>query len=405
VAKTAILTPFVDLAAEKVGRRKFWKQVLPVTEINYNGHKIDFDPAFHTDLAESFKAGVFDQVPLVFADSKNGHNMDPRNFGGDIIDMEYRGPGREQGTWALIDADREAAKVIQRNPKLGVSARIRQAIEKADGRFFKRGIEHVLLTMNPRVTGMSPWQAVDLSEDADTEVVDLTAAEYTEGTEMGKTATTGRRSQPEIDLSALSDDEFKDLLIDMSTQVQERGISEEDLDDNSEEGDLEDPAAAPVTRRKKSRVKVTKTTERDSEVTPGDEDDDDEGEGDGEGGDADLSERVIRRDEVSQFGQMRIDLAKRDWKTKRGQYLAAGVPPVLLDLAEPVLSQPDEMVIDLAEGEDPIDFRDVLTGMLDNVQNIVDLTDEIGHQVDLTPDDDTTSEADALLAQWDEYSA
>lgn len=402
MAKTAILTPFVDLAAERVGRRRFWKQILPVTSIDYDGKKIDFDPSFHMDLSTAFKKRAFDQVPIVFADPRNGHNMDPRNFAGDVLDMEYRGDGPDGGTWALIEADRDGAKAISKNPKLGVSARIRQAIEKADGRFFKRGIEHVLLTMNPRVTGMSPWQAVDLAEeDADVEVVDLTAAEYQEGTEMGKTATKGRRqSQPKIDLSALDDDEFKDLLVDLTAEVAERGIEVDDLDDVDDD-ELDDEEETPTPRRKRSKVKVTKTTEKDEEVDDEDEEDDSDDD------DADLSDRVIKRSEVSQFGQMRIDLAKRDWKTKRDQYLAAGVPPVLLDLAEPVLIQPDEMVIDLADsdGKDKaVDFRQILTDMLDTVEGVVDLSDEMGSQIDLTADEEETAEADRLLAAWNDYS-
>lgn len=399
MARSAILTPYALSTPERVGRRRYWKQVLPVTSINYEGKKVDFDPAFHMDLADAFKKGAFDQVPLVFADSANGHNMDPRNFAGDIIDMEYRGPAKNQGTWALIEADKEGDKVIRRNPKLGVSARIKQGIEKADGRFFKRAVNHVLLTMNPRVSGMSPWQTADLSEDADIEVVDLTAAEYTEGTTMGKTATKGRRQQSEsqIDLSALSDEEFDDLLLDLSTEVKERGL-ETDEDEGDEDEDTE-----PRPKRRSSRVKVTKTTERD-ELVDGDDDDQDGDDGEG-GNDADLSdedaERVMHREEVSQFGQMRIDLAKRDWNTKKDAYLRDGVPPFLLDLAEPVLSQPDAFTIDLADSdEDEIDVSVVLTKMLDGVAKIVDLGEEIGSAIDLSADESTKADADALLDEW-----
>lgn len=399
--KSAIHSPFALSDTERVGRRRFWKQVLPVTSIKYEGRRVKFDPNFHMDLSKSFKGHAFDQVPLVFADSGNGHNMDPRNYGGDIIDMEYRGPDKNQGTWALIEADREAARVIKRNPKLGVSARIRQAVEKADGRFFPRAVEHVLLTMNPRVTGMSPWQAVDLSEGTDIEVVDLTAAQYKEGTEMGKTPKGRSQQSQTIDLSTLDDDEFKALLIDLTTETAERGIDVNDLEDEDDEGEVETVA----TRRKRSRVKVTKTTERDSEVTPDDGDDDE-----GDDGDADLSDDddgVIRRSEVSQFAQMRIDLAEQNWQRTRDAYLRDGVPAFFLDLAEPVLSQPDAITIDLSEsGEDDIDVSATVLSMLEGLKKVVDLTGEIGTSIDLSDDDEAKSTDDALYDQWDkEYPA
>lgn len=400
----AFLTPLALSDAQKVGRRRFWKQVLPETSINYDGQKINFDKPFHLDLSKSFKSQAFDQVPIVFADARNGHNMDPRNFGGDVLDMEYRGPGKQGGTWALIEADKEAARAIKRNPKLGVSARIRQGVEKADGRFFNRAIEHVLLTMNPRVTGMSPWQAVDLAEDTDTEVVDLTAQHYEEGTPMGKGTTKTRRgSRRQIDLSALSDEEFNRLLDLAHTVVEDPADLDEDLDEDLVDEDLdddEDEDTPREPRKKKSKVKTTKVVERESEDN-GDEDDEDDSDGD-----ADLSDSVIRREEVSQFGQMRIDLAKRDWNTRRDGYLRDGVPAFLLDLAEPVLSQPDKVTLDLADSDDEFDVSETVTKMLDGVKRIVDLTGEIGTSLDVDLSEEEQSEADALLDEWNaNYSA
>lgn len=403
MSKQAMLTPIALSDAQKVGRRRFWKQVLPETSINYDGQKIDFDKPFHLDLSKSFKTRAFDQVPVVFADARNGHNMDPRNFGGDVLDMEYRGPGKDGGTWALIEADREAARAIKRNPKLGVSARIRQGVEKADGRFFNRAIEHVLLTMNPRVTGMSPWQAVDLAEDTDTEVVDLTAQHYEEGTPMGKGTTKTRRgSRRQIDLSALSDEEFNRLLDLAQTVVEDPADLDEDLDDDlvDEVDDDEEEETPPQPRRKKSKVKTTKVVERESE------DDDPDADEDLDSGDADLSDRVIRREEVSQFGQMRIDLAARDWQTRKDAYLRDGVPAFLLDLAEPVLSQPDKVTLDLADSDEEFDVSETVGKMLDGVKRIVDLTGEIGTSIDLTVDEEEQAEADALLEEWNtNYSA
>lgn len=390
-----IYTPFDLSEAVRTGRRRFWKQVLPVTKINYKGQEVDFNPDFHMDLTKSFREQAFDQVPVVFADGDNRHTMDPRQFGGDVLDLQYRGPGKDQGTWALIEADKDAAKAIKKNPRLGVSARIRQMVEKADGRSFPRAIEHICLTMNPRVTGMGPWQAVDLSEeDADIEVVDLTAVNYEEGNEMGKTKQPKSTSTDTIDLSALDDDEFQALLDLTTAEAIERGV-EVGGDEDEEEEEVEETPTARKPRRKKSRTKVT--IDKESEDDGGDEDEEEDEEED----ETDLSdsEKVIRRDEVSQFSQMRIDLANDRWQTQRGQYLDAGVPAFLLDLAEPVLSLPDPLTIDLSDDE-TLDASDTIRKMLDGVKGVVDLTGEIGHQVDLSDGED--SETDAFLKAWDE---
>ncbi len=387
---TAILTPLDFSQPVKAGRRRFWKQILPVTSIDYDGQKIDFNEEFHKDLELSHREGAYDQVPLVFADAGNRHNMDPRNFGGEVLDVQYR--GKEQGTWALIEADRDAERAIKKNPRLGVSARIVQGIQKADGRSFKRAINHVLLTMNPRVSGMEPWQAVDLSngEDIDIEVVDLTAEHYTEGTEMGKKSIK-RTADGKIDLSALSDDEFQRLLDLAATEVEED--EETDEEEEVDPDEVETPTTTPSAKKKKSKTKIT--VEKESEG------DDDEEEDEEEISEADLSEAVARTATHATVRSMQIDLAEQRWNQSRSEYLAAGVPPFLLDLAAPVLKQPEAMTIDLSDTEQ-VDATAIITKMLDGAKGLVDLTDEKGHMVDLSDVQREDDPDKALLDAWDE---
>lgn len=383
----AILTPFDLSDATHTGRRRFWKRILPKTEIEYKGQKVNFDDQFHTDLAESFRKGAYDQVPLVFADGNNQHNMDPRNFGGDILDIQHR----TDGTYALIEADKEAHKAITRNPKLGVSARIVQGLQKADGRTFNRAVNHVLLTMNPRVSGLGPWQAVDLSEDADIEVVDLTASDYEEGSPMGKSTTqTGdktKRSLPEIDLSALSDEEFQELLDFTATLPEVDPDADEEIDPDETE-DLEAETARKVKKKSKTKITIDKESENDEDA-----DDDDEDE-------TDLSEVSTNRELAGTVRQMQIDLAESRWETERETLAAQGVPPFFLDLAEPVLSQPNAFTIDLSDGEE-IDASDTIRQMLNGVKGIMDFTPEIGHQIDLTADQVPEDKDKILLDAWD----
>lgn len=397
----ALLTPYDLSEPTRVGRRRFWKRILPVKTINYKGRKVTFDKQYHMDLADSFRKGAFEQVPLVFADGENRHNMDPRNFGGDILDMQ----ARNDGTWALIEAEKDAAKAIRKNPRLGVSARIVEGVAKADGRTFNRAVNHVLLTMNPRVSGLGPWQAVDLSdEDTDIEVVDLTAGNYEEGSPMStklktKKATGDTADEREIDLSSLTDEEFQQLL-DLSATLLEG--HEADTDEDGEDGDEEEAPKARKIRRRKSKTKIT--VEKDSE----DDDPDDEN-GDGEDGedgeDTDLSE-VVDTDARTRVRQMEMDLAEQRWESERGDFERAGVPPFLLDLAEPVLSQPEALTIDLSEDES-LDATDIIRQMLNGVKGVLDFSDEIGTAIDLSQvEGDGKSSADKLLDAWeqDNYS-
>ena len=390
---TAILTPFDFSAPVKAGRRRFWKQILPVTEIDYNGQKVAFDRSFHKDLELSFKEGAYDQVPLVFADSENRHNEDPRNFAGELVAVENRGA---QGTWGLIEADSEGARAIKKNPRLGVSARILQDVKKADGRTFPRAIRHVLLTMNPRVTGMGPWQAVDLSddEDADIKVVDLTAEHYTEGTEMARKAVK-RTAEGKIDLSALSDEEFQALL-DLATENLDNEDPEEDDEEEIDPDEVEDTTTTPPTKKKKSKTKIT--VEKESE---GDDEEDPEDPEEDPATDLSDSERVARTATHATVRSMQIDLAEEKWQGVRKDYLRAGVPPFLLDLAEPVLKQPEAVTLDLSEGES-VDASATIRKMLDGVKGIIDLGPEVGHMVDLSDVHDAQDPDKAFLDSWAE---
>lgn len=387
-----ILTPFDFSEPIRAGRRRFWKQLLPVTDIDYNGQKVSFDKPFHADLELSFKEGAYDQVPLVFADHQNQHNEDPRNFAGELVAVENRG---DKGTWGLIEADREGAKAIQRNPKLGVSARIMQGIKKADGRVFNRAIRHVLLTMNPRVSGMDPWQAVDLSEGTESdEVVDLTAEAYTEGNAMGTKTKATRR---QVDLSALDDEQFA-TLIDLATEA--GVLDDEEVDEEVDgEDEVENTTTTPP-KKKKSKTKITVEKESENGDPDDDEEEDDEEEDD-DTARTDLSDSAANSETRSTVRTMQIDLAEQRWQSERSDLIRDGVPPFFLDLAGPILSSPDTMVIDLAEGE-TVNATDTVRKMLTGLKGIIDLSGEIGHMIDLSEAKNTEDEDGKFLAAWDE---
>ena len=362
---TATLSPFRAGNATQIGPKVYRKQVLPIGSIDYNGTRVDFDLPFLTDLAESFNDGAYDQVPFVLADADNRHTMDPERFRGVITALEMSDTGLDM----VVEVNARGAEVLADNPNLGVSARIVQDLAKADGRTFRRAVQHVLGTMNPKVSGLGPWQAVDLSEDDDIQVVDLTTATYEEDSMA-------------LDLSTLTDNEFLELL-DLTDA--EEGESDVALLDREDDEDDED-----------DEVFVEAEADDDTEVVfpPVMDDDDDEDD------ETDLSD-VMDSDARDATSILRAELAEARFHSERLALLNAGVPRALIDLAEPLLNTPDQVILDLSDSDGPVNATQIARNLLNQVKGMIDIKPEIGHQIDLSAADDTRSADDALLAAWD----
>jgi hypothetical protein len=396
---TALLTPMdLDLAV-KVGKRTYRKQILPKTTINYKGQRINFDDAYIKDLAEAFASGAYDQVPVQFAGDANDHNENPRNFGGEVKAMEATPTGLD----AIIELTEEADAAITKNPKLGVSARIREGLEKSDGRKFGRVVRHVLLTLDPR-TSTGPWQAVDLSAEDDAEVVDLTATTYKEGTvaptvDKNKQTITTEDGKV-LDLANLSDSEFQALL-DLSATAVEDEVDESQTGEGTEpkDGEVYEKDGKQYVRLD-GKVFLLSETAPAADATPSTPAAPATGEGS-----TDLANEVIDKEARSEVQQMQIDLANDRFQTERGKYLAGGVPKSLIDLAEPLLKTPRPVTIDLSntDGNESVNATEIVRNMLDQFKGFVDLGYEVGHSVDLSDEDkDHVSTEDAMMAAWDE---
>lgn len=397
---TALLTP-LDLAeATKVGRRTYRKQILPLTTIDYKGQKITFDEAYIKDLAEAFRSGAYDQVPVQFATDKNEHNENPRNFGGEIKAVEATPTGLD----AIIELTEDADAAVAKNPRLGVSARIREGLAKSDGRTFARALRHVLLTMDARTT-TGPWQAVDLSAEDDTEVVDLTAATYEEDAVAKATVDKDKKKfttadGKEIDLATMSDDDFTALL-DLTATAVEAGVEEDaaatDSTEEPKEGEIFEEDGKQYVILEGVKMLLTPAEKPEGEQAPV------------APASPDLSNEVIDKEARSEVQQMRLDLAADRFEAERKDLLRAGVPRAVIDLAEPLLKTAAPVTIDLSnsEGNETVNATKVVRDLLDQYKGFVDLHPEIGHQVDLSEDEgDHKSDADLLAEAWErEYGA
>jgi hypothetical protein len=74
----------------------------------------------------------------------------------------------------------DGEKVLEANPKLGVSARIVEDYARSDGQFFKSAVQHVLGTLDPRIPALGPWQAIEAASPVPDVVNDMSAGSYTD---------------------------------------------------------------------------------------------------------------------------------------------------------------------------------------------------------------------------------
>ena len=179
---TTVLTPLAKGTARPVGASLWRRQLLPLGEIHYDGRKIAFTRDYLAGLVKAFAARAYDVVPFQFADADNRHTNKPEQRRGTVKALELTDDGLD----VLIEAGPDAAAHLREYPDLGVSASIVEAAPRADGRFFPAAIKHVLGTLDPRITGMrqwqaveasSPWQCVDFTAD-EGEIVNLTSYDY-----------------------------------------------------------------------------------------------------------------------------------------------------------------------------------------------------------------------------------
>lgn len=359
--REALLTPLREEATVALSRTLFRKQVLPRGSINYKGRTLTFDQQYLSDLARAFRADAFDQVAFLLADKDNAHTMDPERYRGEVKGMELTKDGLD----VLLDLTPEAAELVRKNPKLGVSARIIEDLDRADGKKFPHAIQHVLGTLDPRVTGMSPWQEVSLSEEVG-DTLDMTTEEvqYVSTTSTGTGAPptpptsgtpappnppapptgTSRNPTPVIDLEDLDDEDYED-------------IDDEELD----------RVAASLSR------------------TPG------------SGGTVDLLRTATDEVNNQRINELEVQLAQQRYTNEAREYIDRGVPPVLVQLAGQILSLPRAPVIDLSNG-DSLDVGAWCRDLLEQTVGFVELAKEAGHT--FSPRDQADERADQVLRDW-----
>lgn len=364
---TAVLTPFSRSPAQQAGG--MWrKRLLPVGSIDYQGRKITFDRGYNDALAQAFRAGAYDQVPLQFADAANTHTNDPERFRGEVTAMD----SRDDGLWVTVRATPDGSQALAQNPRLGISARIVEDYARSDGKRFPVAIQHVLGTLDPRIPGLGAWEAIEASNTVD-RTIDLTAGTIP-GDDDG-----GRSTMPELNteqqarlarLLEIPEDRFNQLvsggaippLTDAETAAlggDDDQLTDEELAELAEaawqldqQGLLEgEPVAAGLSNETAAAIEMANYR-------------------------ADEAER--------QIGEFRTHLDTERFKAERDQLARDfGVPPFITNLAQPLLEGTGH-VVDLANGTH-VDAGQVMRTVLHEVGRIAGMLDlgiELGTPMD-----------------------
>lgn len=331
--EVALLAPLDRQDAIELSSTLWRKQLLPRGTIEYKGRKIKFDSAYLSDLAASFRSQAFDQVAFLLAKDDNSHTMDPERFRGEVKGMEVTDTGLD----VLLDLTPEAADLVRRNPRLGVSARIIEGLDRADGKKFPRAIQHVLGTLDPRVTGMASWQEVSLSEEVG-DTVDMTTEE-----------------------------------VQMSQTVGDPPVTE------TPNSDTDPPEEHPEPNTVPGAPDLSNIPEDMDEIT--------------------LDLVPDQDPNLQRIEELELKLAKQEFASEARQWIDKGVPPALVMLAKPVLELPKPPVIDLSNhGGETIDVAQVLRDILQETTGFIEMATERGHG--FSDRDSEADREQSLLDAW-----
>ena len=414
---TAVLTPFTTADAVELGNRLWRKQVLPIGDVEYKGRLLHFTKDYLGQLVAAFKSRAYDQVPFQMATHDNGHSNDPERTRGEVTDMELR----DDGLYVIAEVNPRGEAVLRENPKLGVSARIVEDYARSDGQRYPAAIQHVLGTLDPRIPGLGAWQAIEAASPVPDEVIDLSASTF--AGEAAPAASPALLSAPE---PAAAPPEGTDGMPDLDALTAEQKARLTALLELPDE-QMEALAAGGVVLTPDELLALTGSTDPEDAVSP--EAEPDEGTGDATEDEDDLAMQIAAMTDeeftamqaafaaeqhqeepvaaaLSAEAQFAIDLAtaradetarelsvitarmrEGDYQAEKRKLADLGVPPVITELARPLLEGAGRAV-ELANGKTADAgqiMRKVLTEYARQAR-LLDLDVELGSPMD-EPDD------------------
>jgi hypothetical protein len=382
----AVLTPFTGATARKSGTR-WWKRLLPVGEIDYEGRKLKFSREYLTDLANAFTAQAYDQVPFQLAPDDNRHTNDPERYAGEIAAMEVR----NDGLWVGLDPTRRGDQVLTENPRLGVSARIVEAYDRADGKHFPAAIQHVLATLDPKIPRLGAWQTVEAANNVGI-TIDLSSATFA-GEDQAMTGLPEFNETQQARLAQLLDlpeGQFAALLGSRTGQPEpagEPGQPPAGESGTAPEGDGGELDLDSLTPEEVAEIIAGLSDEELAALEAEMEADELAGAGASLSGEAALALELAnaRTGEIgAQLGTIQAQLDAERYASERRQIAEDwGIPPYITDLARPLL-QGTGRVVDLANGQS-VDAGAIMRQVFQEfgkTARMLDLSGSLGSPVD-----------------------
>lgn len=319
----AVLTPLIESEAINLGNHYWRKQVLRHGDFAYKAGSVDrtlqFTPAYTQALAKAYREKAYDAVPFQFAGPDNAHTNAIEATKGEIVGFDATADGLD----AIFALEPEAEQVISRHPRLPVSVRIIENLDRADAKAWPAAIQHVLATWDPRITGMRPWERVELASGDVDRTIDLTISNE-EGAPM-----------PEIK-DQLGPDEvsaLRELLAKKDTPPAEPAKKDDDPGDAwtmpsdeelqriadallAEAAEVDEAAEVAASNPSPQAIEMTARLDR-----------------------MEKENAALRRDaDEAAYGKLRDDLAR-----------GSGIPPAITDLAKELLT--GAHTIELSTGE------------------------------------------------------
>lgn len=405
-----VRTPVATGDAEQVGKRLWRKQVLPVGSFQVAGRKLEFTPDYCRQVADAFTAGAYDTVPTMLADKSNDHTMALLDEGGEVLALQ----AEPDGLYATVQLSEPAAERITRNKRCGVSVRIRENYDRADGQFYPAAMQHLLLTWDPRIPGMAPWEPIDLSTPAggNAVVLDLSSMTYDE---PNTTPTSGG----EPTMADLTPEELAQVRAAMPLlQRLQEGTGQDTAPpaDESDEAEFERLAADIFGDLGDGDGDGIDWVGPDGE--PGEDDDEetgDDGEGDepaepaeppvpapaevaasnpGDGYDYLELSNTGRDADRARILELSNQLDATNYERERDTLARqTGLPPSIIDLARPLLEGSGREVL-LSNGSDRVDAGEVMRGVLHAVGQKIQLLDLSAALGTDEPDDEAKAAAE-----------
>lgn len=356
----AAFTPFLATTASEVevelaeggAKKKLWKkEILPSGTRQYEGQVLDFSK-INPACVDAFAKKAKDQVYFVLANPDNSHpkaGEEIKNLKGTMEKVELDVGGSLYGYFDFSgDPDMEST-LRKSNGKFGVSARVEIDYTRKDtGNHFPYALTHVCGTTQPHIKGMGGWQAVELSEAENRMVVvDFSSQVEEVNTEMPVT-------KEDIEkLLGFKIDDLGTFVTEFKTaqeQINALGVGNPTNTAVTNTAVTTPAAPAELSDEQKKAITLAETQSKTA---------------------LELAEK------------MQKDAAKATWTAKKSLFVRDGVPPAILDMAEPVMASHKAVTLDFSDGagvSTTVDARDIVNKILDELKGTVDLSDTKGSQ-------------------------